>query len=184
MYTDIGKILTPWHSHHSSMFKCVQLHSILAQRHSRALIVHSSAFSHIEYSLKGSHVHSVHIQAHYPMLTQRHSHALSACSSTFNRIHTCSKASCALIFIWQSVTECIQSRSDLPKGVYAHSSAFKCIQCSLKGIHAHSERVQLCSVAFIWVQSLSLLTQKAFTCTQACSVVATLTQRHSVPPDK
>ena len=118
--------------------------------------------------------------------------------------------SCTLIFIEQSVTECIQSHSDSLKGIHVHSSALNRIQCSLKGAYAHSECIQPCSTAFN-------AHSKAFTCTQSAfnrvqshstvfkriqyslksihvhsstfkhiharSVVVTLTQRHSVRSD-
>ena len=74
-----------------------------------------------------------------------------------------------IYFFPVSVTECIQSCSDSLKGVYAHSSAFNRIQCSLKCIHMHSGHIQPCSSVFN-------AHSKAFTCTQACSSAFTCIQ--------
>jgi hypothetical protein len=161
---------------------------MLTQRCSRALKhiqVHSIAFNWIQYLLTGIHVHSHTFKCVQlcSILTKRSSHALRSHSSAFNCIHTHSKALMHIQFHVGISKKWIQSHSDSLKDVHMHSSVFKHIQCSLKGIHAHSEHVQSCSVTFNQVQSHSLLTQKAFTHTQVHSVVVTLTQRHSTRPD-
>ena len=64
--------------------------------------------------------------------------------------------------------------------VYVHSGAFNHIQCSLKGIHAHSEHIHTRSSAFNTCSKMFSHTQSGFMHVQFWSMVVTLTKRHLV----
>ena len=121
-----------------------------------------------------------HVQAH-SILAQRRSCTPKAHSSVFNHIHTRSKVFMPTQFHVESVVKWVQSHSDSLKGSLAHSSTFNRIQCSCKGVHMHSECIQVRSRRFNTRSKAFTHTQCAFKCIQSGSVVVTLTQRAFSP---
>jgi hypothetical protein len=131
-----------------SAFKRVQSHWILTQRQSRALSAHSSALSNAHSkAFTCTQCMFKHIQSHSHLLKGvmcTHFHmAISnwVHSVTFRLTQRCL---CTLKRI-QMHSMLTQRHS---RTLRAHLTVFSCIQCSLKGIHVHSEHIQPFSSAF------------------------------------